>query len=129
MNPDQRRLLEMARRSAETAERSIAAGDAATAAIRVHYAMVYAALAALAGEAVDADDHAAVHAAFRTRFAKTRRLDPQLHRWLLDTYELRLLAEGDPPGDLDVDAIRETLDRADSMILAIRRFLDPGGGS
>ncbi len=132
MNPDQRRLLEMARRSSETAERSVAAGDTATAAIRAHYAMVYAALAALTGEAVgaavDPDDHAAVHAAFRARFAKTRRLDPQLHRWLLDAHELRLLAEGDPPGGLDAGAIRETLDRADSMILAIRRFLGPGEG-
>ncbi len=123
MNPQQLRLLEMARQAVDAAQRSIAADDAATAANRAYYAMLYAAQAALAGEAVDVRSHGAVHAAFGARFAKTRRLDPALHRWLLDAFDLRLLADYDPMWSLEAASIQETVDQARHMIATIARFL------
>lgn len=128
MNPQQRRLLEVARRAHEAAERSISADDAATAANRAYYAMLYAAQAALVGEEVEVRSHGAVHAAFGIRFAKTARLDPRLHRWFLDAFDLRLLADYDPMWTLEAESIRETVERAGHMIDAIERFLEPQNG-
>lgn len=129
MNPQQRRLLEVARRACEAAERSIAADDAATAANRAYYAMLYAAQAALVGEEVEVRSHGAVHAAFGIRFAKTARLDPRLHRWLLDAFDLRLLADYDPMWTLEAESIGETVVQAGRMIDTIERFLEPQNGS
>jgi uncharacterized protein (UPF0332 family) len=128
VNPQQQRLLEMAGRAVESAQRSIAADDAATAANRAYYAMLYAAQAALAGEEVDVRSHGAVHAAFGARFAKTRRLDPALHRWILDAFDLRLLADYDPMWNLETASIQETVDQAGRMITTIERFLEPQNG-
>ena len=125
MSPQQRRLLEMAGRAVESAQRSIVADDAATAANRAYYAMLYAAQAALVGEEVDVRSHGAVHAAFGARFAKTGRLDPRLHRWLLDAFDLRLLADYDPMWTLEAVSIQETVDQAGRMIATIVRFLEP----
>lgn len=123
--PEQEQLLEMARRAVEAAERSIAADDAATAANRAYYAMLHAAQAALAGEDVEVRSHGAVHAAFGARFAKTRRLDPALHRWILDAFDLRLLADYDPMWTLEAVSIQETVDQAGRMIATIEQFLEP----
>ena len=125
MNPQELRLLEMARQAVDAARRSIVADDAATAANRAYYAMLYAAQAALAGDDVDVRSHGAVHGAFGARFAKTRRLDPALHRWLLDAFDLRLLADYDPMWSLDSASIQETVDQAGRMIATIERFLEP----
>jgi uncharacterized protein (UPF0332 family) len=125
VSPQQRRLLEMAGRAIESAQRSIVADDAATAANRAYYAMLYAAQAALAGENVDVRSHGAVHAAFGARFAKTARLEPRLHRWLLDAFDLRLLADYDPMWTLEAVSIQETVDQAGRMIATIERFLEP----
>jgi len=125
VSPQQRRLLEMAGRAVESAQRSIVADDAATAANRAYYAMLYAAQAALVGEEVDVRSHGAVHAAFGARFAKTGRLDPRLHRWLLDAFDLRLLADYDPMWTLEAVSIQETVDQAGRMIATIVRFLEP----
>ena len=128
MNPQQQRLLEVARRAFESAERSISADDAATAANRAYYAMLYAAQAALVDEEVDVRSHRAVHAAFGIRFAKTARLDPRFHSWLLDAFDLRLLADYDPMWDLETGSIRETVEQAGRMIDDIERFLEPQNG-
>jgi uncharacterized protein (UPF0332 family) len=114
----------MAGRAIESARRSIVADDAATAANRAYYAMLYAAQAALAGENVDVRSHGAVHAAFGARFAKTARLEPRLHRWLLDASDLRLLADYDPMWTLEAVSIQETVDQAGHMIATIEQFLE-----
>jgi len=56
--------------------------------------------------------HGAVQAAFGIRFATTARLDPRLHRWLLDAFDLRLLADYDPMWTLEAESIRETVEQA-----------------
>lgn len=123
MTPEQERLLAKAREALAAAHRSIAAGDGSTAANRAYYAMLHAVLAALAGEGVELRRHGAVHAAFGARFAKTRRLDPRYHRWLLDAFDLRLLADYDPYWSLDATSIAETADQARVLIDGIDGFL------
>jgi uncharacterized protein (UPF0332 family) len=91
--------------------------------------MLYAAQAALVGDEVEVRSHGAVQAAFGIRFAKTARLDPRLHRWLLDAFDLRLLADYDPMWTLEAESIRETVEQAGHMIDAIERFLEPQNGS
>jgi uncharacterized protein (UPF0332 family) len=121
--------MAMARRAVAAATRNLDAGDAATAANRAYYAMLYAALAALLTDDVEVRRHSAVHAAFGARFAKTARLDPRLHRWLLDAFDLRLLADYDPLWTLEAEAVRETVEQATRMIDTIEAWLAGQGGA
>lgn len=85
--------------------------------------MLYAALASLAADDVEVRRHGAVHAIFGALFAKTRRLDPRYHRWLLDAFDLRLLADYDPCWTLEPASILESVDQAREMIGGIEGFL------
>lgn len=60
---------------------------------RAYYVMYYCAQALLGGDAGRFKKHAGVHAAFGERFARTGRLDPKYHRWLLAAYQKQLYAE------------------------------------
>jgi uncharacterized protein (UPF0332 family) len=85
--------------------------------------MLNAVLATLAADGVDVRRHSAVHAAFGARFAKTRRLDPRYHRWLLDAFDLRLLADYDPWWTLDAASIVGAVEQARELIDGIESFL------
>jgi hypothetical protein len=52
-------------------------------------------------------------------------MDPRLHRWLLDAFDVRPLADHDPAWVLEAASIRETVDRAAAMIEQVERFIDP----
>jgi uncharacterized protein (UPF0332 family) len=54
------------------------------AASRAYYALFYAAEALLLAEGLAFSSHAAVIAGFGKVFAKTQRLDPRFHRYLID---------------------------------------------
>ena len=47
----------------------------------------------LATEGLELSKHGAVHAEFGARFAKPDRVDRKLHRWLLDAFDKRILAD------------------------------------
>jgi uncharacterized protein (UPF0332 family) len=63
--------------------------------------------------------HAGVHAAFGEQFARTGALDARLHRWLLDAYDQRIVA------DYGVEAALAAVD-VETMLAHGREFLHEG---
>lgn len=116
VTPPQARLLERASEAVEAARLAASGSDGRTAANRAYYAMFFAAWALVAGTPEVGRRHQAVHAAFGERFARTRRLDPRLHRWLLDAFDLRLLADYDPLTEVEPEITGETVDQAAEFV-------------
>ena len=78
---------------------------------------------ALLEEGVEFSSHGAVHGAFGERLAKSERLDPKLHRYLLDAYRARQSADYDAPADISEDDARALVGRAQEFISAVKRYL------
>ena len=126
MTPLQARLLERAAEAVAAAGLAASGSDGRTAANRAYYAMFFAAWALVAETPELGRRHRAVHAAFGERFARTGRLDPRLHRWLLDAFDLRLLADYDPLTDVEPEITRETIEQASEFVRAAAALLGRG---
>ncbi len=116
MSDPVRALLAKADRAIHAAEVLLKGNDADFAIGRAYYAMFYVAEALLVSKGLRFRKHGRVHAAFGEHFAKGEVLDPKFHRWLLDTYDQRIL------GDYGVDATL-TLEDAARAIQQAREFL------
>ncbi len=98
------------------------------AASRAYYAMFYVAEALLAHLGQAYGKHAAVIAAFGREFAKSKKIDPKFHQWLIAAQNLR------NTGDYGIDALvneqdaRTVCQWAEQFILAAERYLaaEPG---
>ncbi len=112
-----RKLLDKALDAIEAAEMLVDSNKSDIAAGRAYYAMFYVAEALLNEKEMQFGKHSAVHAAYGEHFAKTKVLDPKYHRWLLDSFDKRLV------GDYGVESGIEK-DIATSMINQAREFLD-----
>ncbi|MBI5684712.1 MAG: HEPN domain-containing protein [Verrucomicrobia bacterium] len=110
------KLLDKAASAIHAAETLLAEQEADFAAGRAYYALFYVAEALLNEEGLHFHKHGAVHAAFGERFAKTGRLDPKFHRWLLDAFDKRI--EGDYGVETKITAADVT-----TMIAQAREFL------
>ena len=84
-----RALMDKAKESLEVARELLRGGHADFAASRAYYSMFYVAEALLLGLGQSYSKHALVISAFGREFAKTERLDPKFHRWLIDAQDLR----------------------------------------
>ena len=126
MTPLQRQLVDRSAEAVEAGRRAVAHGDASTGANRAYYAMFYAAWALLGDEPEIGLRHRSVHVAFGERFVKTQRLDAQLHRWLLDAFDLRLLADCDPMTELEIDIVVETVEQATDFLASASALLVGG---
>lgn len=86
-------LLDKAEDNLEAARLLLGADHLDAAASRVYYAMFYVAEALLASLGQSYSKHAGVIAAFGREYAKTGKLDPKFHRWLIDAQDLRSMAD------------------------------------
>lgn len=93
---------------------------------RSYYAMFYAAEALLIEENLEFSSHGAVHGAFGEQFAKTGRLDPKFHRYLLDAYRARQSADYDAPAEISQADAEVVVQRAAEFIEATKRMLASG---
>ena len=123
MTPLQRQLVERSAEAVEAARRAVADGDASTGANRAYYAMFYAAWALLADEPEIGRWHRSIHVAFGERFVKTGRLDARLHRWLLDAFDLRLLADYDLMTAIEIEIVAETVEQAAEFLASASALL------
>ena len=64
---------------------------------RIYYAMFYAAEALLLSAGREFSSHGALHAAFGEYFVKTGRIDSKYHRYLIDAFRERQVADYDAP--------------------------------
>jgi len=71
----------------------LVAGHPDFAASRAYYAMFYVAEALLATLGQSYNSHSSVIASFGREFAKTGRLDPKYHRWLISAQNFRNLGD------------------------------------
>lgn len=89
MNERQALLLAKARKSLDAA-RLLAEREMFDFAVsRAYYAMFYVAQAFLLGEGLIFSKHSAVISAFGNRFAKTSRVRPEFHRYLIECEDAR----------------------------------------
>jgi uncharacterized protein (UPF0332 family) len=89
------------------------------AASRLYYAMFYAAEALLLDHGLSFSSHSAVIAAFGREFAKTRVLDPRLHRYLLDAQDIRNLGDYGVGIGVTAEQIEQLRDWAQEFLEAV----------
>ena len=93
MNGQVNILLEKARASLRAAELLSREGYPDFVASRAYYAMFYAAEALLLARGLSFSSPSAVIAAFGKEFARSKALDPQFHRYLIDALDFRNLGD------------------------------------
>ncbi len=117
------RLLVKADRALASARTLQRTEDAEGAASRAYYAMFHAAVALCHESGLVFGKHAAVHAAFGKHFARTGELDVKYHRWLLDAFDRRGLADYSVDELIPAQEVETTIDRAAEFIDAVRNRL------
>ncbi len=115
-------LVIKAERSSRAARLLACDGFTEEAASRAYYAMFYGAQALLESKGLAFSSHSAVTAAFGLHFAKTKALPPHLHRYLLESFALRLTSDYDIR-DVAAEAAEEVISWADEFLAAARAYL------
>nr|MBI3614244.1 HEPN domain-containing protein [Nitrospirota bacterium] len=123
MSEQTRKLLDKSGRAIRAAELLLAGDDPDCAVGRAYYAMFYAAEALLVEQGLRFRKHGSVHAAFGEHFAKSEVLDPKYHRWLLDAYDARILADYGVEAGLTAEDANQVLAHAREFLGAVRRYL------
>jgi uncharacterized protein (UPF0332 family) len=87
--------------------------------------MFYVAEALLAEEDQRSSTHSGVHSMYGSSFAKTRRLDPKYHRWLLDAFDTRLQGNYGLDAMITAEEAARTIDQAAEFLSTAQAFLTP----
>jgi len=93
------------------------------AASRAYYALFYTAEALLLAEGLAFSRHAAVIAGFGKTFAKSQRLDPCYHRYLIDAQDLRNLGDYGVGTGVTRAQLADLLTWSDEFLTAATAFL------
>jgi uncharacterized protein (UPF0332 family) len=91
--------------------------------LRAYYAMFYTAEALLSEMGLEFNKHSAVHAAFGMHFAQTKLLDPKYHRWLMDSFDKRLIGDYGVEANLQMDAVALMIHQAQEFLQAAQAYL------
>jgi len=122
MIPEIEELLERAKMSQKAAANLLRDGFANFAASRAYYSMFYVAQALLLSKGLSFSSHSAVIAAYGKEFAKTKLLNPEFHRLLMDAQDKRNIGDyGMIDGIEDEDA-REILDWSKKFLKAAEKY-------
>ncbi|HEX5836687.1 MAG TPA: HEPN domain-containing protein [Anaerolineales bacterium] len=90
---------------------------------RAYYAMFYTAEALLNEMDLDFNKHSGVHAAFGKHFAQTKVLDPKFHRWLIDSFDKRLIGDYGVEATLQLDVVAAMIHQAQEFLEAAKVYL------
>jgi uncharacterized protein (UPF0332 family) len=102
-------------------------GYLADALSKAYYAMFYAASAMLSTEELSVSKHSAVIALFGERFAKPGRIDPGLHRMLIDMFDERQVADYGVEIEITPKQAEAGLCAASEFVEAIQSYLRSEG--
>ena len=116
-------LLAKAERTIASAEHLLDAGDIDGAAGRAYYAMFYVAEALLIERGLEFSKHSGVQAALGQHFVKSGQLDARFHRWLIEAFGRRLVADYDVDEVLDPEQVRASIGNAREFLAEGRRKL------
>ena len=120
------KLLDKAGHAIRAATLLLDAGETDFAAGRAYYAMFYIAEALLSEQGLSFSKHTGVHGAFGEHFAKTGRLDPKFHRWLLDAFDYRITGDYDTAPATPPAVVQTLLAQAGEFLGEARRFIAAG---
>jgi uncharacterized protein (UPF0332 family) len=123
MNRDIAGLLDKAERSLSAARLLLDQEHHDFAGSRCYYAMFYVAEALLVSLGESYSSHAAVIGAFGREFAKTGKLDPKFHRWLIDAQDIRNVGDYGVGKAITAEQVNEVIIRAQEFIVAGRDYL------
>ena len=123
MKEDTAKFLDRAQDSIEAADILLTNGKVDIAAGRAYYAMFYTAEALLHELGLQFNKHSGVHAAFGKHFAQPHILDPKYHRWLIDSFDKRLIGDYGVEANLQMDAVASMIHQAQDFLEAARLHL------
>lgn len=116
-------LLEKAQVNIEATELLMREGIYDIAASRSYYAMFYTAEALLYSIGLSYSSHSAVIAAYGKEFAKTNLIQPEYHRYLIEAFESRQVADYGIESIMTETKILEFLDRANRFLREAHEYL------
>jgi uncharacterized protein (UPF0332 family) len=123
MKENTAKFLARAQDAIEAAEILLTNEKVDIAAGRAYYAMFYTAEALLNEMGLEFNKHSAVHAAFGKHFAQTKQLDPKYHRWLMDSFDKRLIGDYGVEANLQMDAVVSMIHQAQEFLEAAKAYL------
>jgi uncharacterized protein (UPF0332 family) len=128
MTPDQALLLQKARGRIELAQQLASQTPVPQTAIdtiayHAYYAMLHIAAAFLQGEGIIRNSHSGIQAAFGEHFAKTQRLAPEFHRYLIVARGMRESADYRPRPTVTMSGVQEQLAHALEFLELARKEL------
>jgi len=126
VTPEQTALLQKGQASLQAAQLLADRGYFDFAVSRAYYAMFYAAQAILLGEGLAFSKHSAVIGAFGQRFAKTGRVPPEFHRYLIEGQDSRNVGDYDIMPGLDKQEAAEQIERAGKFLELAERVAGSG---
>ncbi len=115
--------LEKAAENIRAADMLIAAQFFEIAVSRTYYAMFYIAEALLCEEDKSFSSHQAVQSAYGKLFAKTAKLDPKFHRYLLEGFRARHVADYVSSTELTEQDAIEAANAAEEFLTAAKKYL------
>jgi len=124
MTDEQKELLLKAKQSLEAAKLLLANNYPDYATSRAYYAMFYIAEAFLESEGLSFSKHSAVIAAFGREFAKSQRVSPEFHRFLIEAQELRTAGDYGQLNAVTNDQAIEQIDRAEQFLDMATQAID-----
>ncbi len=119
-----RGLLAKAEENIQAADLLIQANYFEIAVSRAYYAMFYTAEALLILKGLSFSSHGQVQSAFGQHFAKTGELDSKFHRYLLDSFRKRQVADYQTSSDISGEFAVAVVNRAEEFLNAARIYFD-----
>ncbi|PIV26836.1 MAG: DNA-binding protein [Anaerolineae bacterium CG03_land_8_20_14_0_80_58_20] len=123
MKEHTQKLLDKAVDVLEAADALLTVGKVNVAAGRAYYGMMRIAEALLNEKGLNFDNHGDIHGAYGLHFAKTKALDPKFHRWLLDSFDHRIVGDYDVDADFGSDMVADMINQAYEFLEAARTYL------
>jgi uncharacterized protein (UPF0332 family) len=123
MKENTSKLLDRAQDAIEAADLLLTNEKVDIAAGRAYYAMFYTAEALLNEMGLEFSKHGGVHAAFGKHFAQTNLLDPKYHRWLIDSFDKRLIGDYGVEANLQMDVVTSMIHQAQEFLEAAKTYL------
>jgi uncharacterized protein (UPF0332 family) len=124
MNEDARLHFERAEDCLADAELLVSKSRAGAAISRAYYGMFHAATAALLDRGINRHSHQGIIAAFGQTFAKPGRVDPRLHKYLADAFDLRQESDYQPVAQITEAQAREVLGWAREFVATCRKLCE-----
>jgi uncharacterized protein (UPF0332 family) len=127
VKPETRKRLDKAARAIRAAHVLLENAEPAFAVSQAYYAMFYVAEAMLWEEGLHSKSHSGVHSLFGERFAKTGRLDPKYHRWMLDGFDQRIESDYGFDAAIPPEKATEIINQASEFLATAEAFLSGPG--